>query len=76
MQPTRELVDALYREKILQARLMTPEQKLLAGPDLFDLTCRIMSDGIRLEFPDADDARVLQILRERLAIVRQREEQL
>jgi hypothetical protein len=54
---------------------MTPEQKLLAGPDLFDLACRIMADGIRWQFPEADEAGVQQILRQRLAVLRSREEQ-
>jgi hypothetical protein len=75
MQPTRKLIDELYREKVFRARSMTPQQKLLAGPDLFDLACRIMADGIRWQFPDADEVRVQQILRQRLAAVRRREEQ-
>ncbi len=74
MRPTPDLVDALYREKVMRARAMTPEQKLLAGLDLFDLSCRIMSDGIRMQFPEADDAEVLAILRQRLEAVRMRQE--
>ena len=68
MEPTRELVDSLYLDKVRQARAMTPEQKLLAGPQLFDHVCRIMRDGIRHQHPDADERRVTELLRERLAI--------
>jgi hypothetical protein len=68
MEPTQELVDSLYRDKVRQARAMTPEQKLLAGPQLFDHVCRIMRDGIRHQHPGADERRVGEILRERLAI--------
>jgi hypothetical protein len=72
MQPTRQLIDDLYREKVLQARSMTPEQKLLAGLDLFDLACQIMADGIRLQLPHADEANVRAALRQRLAALRRR----
>lgn len=74
MQPTKELIDELYRERVQAARQMSPEDKLLAGPRLFDLTCKIMADGIRDESPDADEQRVQEILRERLALARRMEE--
>jgi hypothetical protein len=70
MQPTKELIDELYRERVERARKMSPEDKLLAGARLFDRSCRIMADGIRDEFPDADEQRVKEILRERLALAR------
>lgn len=70
MEPTQELIDALYRQEILDARQMTIEQKLLAGAQLFDRVCRVMRDGIRNQFPEADEERVEEILRERLALSR------
>ena len=73
MEPTQELVDSLYRDKVRQARAMTPEQKLLAGAQLFDYACRITCDGIRHQHPGADEAEVLRILRERLAFARRME---
>lgn len=74
MRPTQRLVDDLFWEKVKRARAMDPEEKLLAGPRLFDQVCRIMCDGIRDAFPDADEERVQAILRERLAIARRLEE--
>jgi len=74
MEPTDELVDALYREEVLSARRIPPGQKLLDGPSLFDYACRIMEGGIRDQFPDADDERVQQILRSRLALGRRLED--
>jgi hypothetical protein len=74
MQPTKELIDDIYRERVQKARRMSPEDKLFGGARLFDRSCRIMSDGIRSQFPDADDRRVQEILRERLAIIRRRED--
>ena len=72
--PTRELMDDLFRQRVLAARAMSPEEKLLAGARLFDRTCRIMADGIRHEYPEADDRRVQEILAERLALARRLEQ--
>ena len=70
MQPDQQLIDDIYRQKLRAARAMSPEDKLLAGPRLFERSCRIMADGIRSEYPDADEDRVQEILRERLALLR------
>ncbi len=60
------LADALYREEVARARAMSPEDKLLEGPRLFDRACRLMRDGIRHQHPGLDDDGVLQLLRARL----------
>jgi hypothetical protein len=74
MKPTRELGDQLYREEVLAARAMKPEEKLLAGPRLFDFACRVAIDGIRHQFPGADEDRVREILAERVALGRRLEQ--
>jgi hypothetical protein len=74
MQPSIELIDDLFREKIIRARNTPPAEKLLAGARLFERSCRIMKDGIRHQFPDADEEQVDRILTERLAILRRLEE--
>ena len=74
MEPNRQLIDELFRQRVRQARAMNPEDKLLAGARLFDRTCRIMADGIRDEFPEANERRVQEILRERLALARRLEQ--
>ena len=74
MEPTKDLIDQLYRERVLRARAMPPEEKLLAGPRLFDIVCRRMAAGVRNEFPDADQSRVEQIVRDRLRLARRLEE--
>ncbi|NOS99905.1 MAG: hypothetical protein HOP29_04700 [Phycisphaerales bacterium] len=74
MEPTAELIDDIYREKVLRARKMTVEEKLLAGPRLFEFACRIMREGIRMQHADFDDAAVEDELRRRLAIARRLEE--
>ena len=52
---------------------MTPEEKLLAGPQLFDFACRIALDGIRNQFPNVDEQRICQILAERVELGRRLE---
>ena len=66
MQSIAILADVLYREEVARARAMSPEDKLLEGPRLFERACRVMRDGIRHQHPDLDDAGVLALLRERL----------
>lgn len=63
------LAEVLYREEVARARAMSPEDKLLEGPRLFERACRLMRDGIRHQHPDLDDAGVQALLRERLDVV-------
>ena len=74
MELTPKLIDDIYRERVLRARATPPGEKLLAGPRLFDQACRIMANEIRVEFPDADERRVQEILFERLDRKRRLEE--
>jgi hypothetical protein len=75
MEPSKELIDDIYRERVLRARRTPPEEKFLAGPRLFAWSCRLMAEGIRNEYPDADEQRIQQILRERLALLRRLRQQ-
>jgi hypothetical protein len=63
------LTDELYREEVARARAMSPEDKLLEGPRLFERTCRVMADGIRHTHPELDEAGVRALLVDRLARV-------
>jgi hypothetical protein len=74
MQPTKELADAIFWERVERTRRTPPAEKVLAGLQLFELTTRIMADGIRSQFPDADERRVQELLRERLALARRLED--
>jgi hypothetical protein len=69
MEPTPDLIDAIYRGRVLDARRSPLDWKFLAGAQLFDRTCRIMADGIRNENPGADEARVQELLLQRLALL-------
>jgi hypothetical protein len=70
MQPSQQLIDELYLDKIRSARQMTPEQKFFAGPRLFTRCCRVMLDGLRNENAEADEERLNELLGERLALIR------
>jgi hypothetical protein len=74
MEPTKELLDDIYRERVLRARRTPPEEKLLDGLRLFEMSCRITMDGIRNENPGADDAQVREILAQRLALLERLEQ--
>ena len=73
MGPTQELVDAIYRDRVLCARRTPIELKLRAGGDLFEEVCQRMADGLRDENPGADEATIQDLLRRRLALVRRLE---
>ena len=64
-----ELIDSLYRERILRARATSPEQKLPAGAQLFEDICERMAAGLRDENPEADEATIQKRLRERLELL-------
>ncbi len=74
MEPSRQLVDEIYRERVRRARAMTADEKFVAGPELFEYACEITMDGIREQHPQADEAEVRRILAERLALRRKFEE--
>jgi hypothetical protein len=63
-----ELVEALHREDIEQAKRMTLAQKFYAGAELFDDACRVTSSGIRFENPSFTPGQVLAELRRRIAL--------
>jgi len=73
MQPTRELIDELYRDKVRQAREMSPEEKFLAGGELFEFCCELMASGIRADHPEADEQDVRRLMAERLKLGRRLE---
>jgi hypothetical protein len=64
----QELIDEIYRDKVLRARQQPSESKLLDGPRLHEYACSIASEAIRSQRPGISDEEVLAILRERLAL--------
>lgn len=68
------LADALYWERIERARRLTPENRMKAGPELFDYACSITMNALREQMPGATEAQLLDALRRRLDIKRRLEE--
>jgi hypothetical protein len=68
MRPTDKLIEDLELDKLESARRMTPGDKLLAGPRLFDFSCQFALADIRRRNPQADPARLIELLRERVRI--------
>jgi hypothetical protein len=56
--------------QITKYRQMTGEQRLKLGLDLHELACNLSREGIRHQFPKADEAEVEQRLRERILLSR------
>jgi hypothetical protein len=69
----RRLAEELYRERVAEARQMLPEEKLLAGEELFEYACSITLAGIRDQFPGLSDEECRRILEERLDLREQLE---
>ena len=71
--PIQQLIEELYREELLEARAMSPEEKFFAGQQLFEAACRITLAGIHNQFPEASEERCREILKERLELRRKLE---
>ncbi len=63
-------MDDSFWQQIERAQRMTGEDRFREGLALVDRSLRLMSDGIRHQFPDATPEEVRRIRRERLAINR------
>lgn len=74
MAPTQELIDSLYREKVLRARGMTVGERLAAGIELFEDSLNWMRTGIEHQFPGSSPEQVEQIVQKRLNIGRKLDE--
>jgi hypothetical protein len=69
MGATKELIDDIYRERVLRARRTPIEQKFLAGGQLFEDVCVRMAAGLRHENPGADEATIQELLRRRFDLL-------
>jgi hypothetical protein len=70
----RRLAEELYQERVIEARRMPLEEKLLAGEELFNYACSITLAGIRDQNPGLSEEEYRRILAERLDL-RERLEQ-
>jgi hypothetical protein len=56
--------------QITKYRQMTGEQRLKLGLDLHEFACNVTREGIRHQFPTADEAEIERRLRERILLAR------
>ncbi|MES2995727.1 MAG: hypothetical protein V4733_02855 [Verrucomicrobiota bacterium] len=69
MQYAPETVDAIWLAKVRQARAMTEEERVLAGPRLFAGVCERMKEGLRDDNPGADESEIHCLLLKRLKLL-------
>jgi hypothetical protein len=62
--------EAATKLQIELYRSMTGEQRLKIALDLHELSCELAREGIRRQHPDAGEAEVERLLRQRLALAR------
>ena len=64
-------MDASFWEEVERSRRMTLQQRFLGTLEMIDMTRRLNVDGIRHQFPDADETRIREILLQRYRIARE-----
>jgi Rv0078B-related antitoxin len=70
MEPTDELVDAIYRDKVLRSRKLTIGRRVEIGAELSDLGRQMMREAVRRDFPAASQEEIEAELRRRIALSR------
>lgn len=73
MEPAKELIDTIERERIERARRTDPMIKFWSGPQLFDMASEWTLAGIYDQHPGISEGEALDLLRKRLDWVEQRE---
>ncbi len=66
MEHLKALADDIGKRKIDRAREASIEEKLLSGPRLFKLSCEAIKAGLRLDYPEADEAELHNLLIQRV----------
>ena len=74
VEPTRKLIDAIYGEKVLRSRRMTPQRRIEVGAELSDMGRQMMREAIRRQNPSASDDEIHQEMRHRLKLARKLEQ--
>ncbi len=62
--------DEIFLSKLEQARQLSVGQKLLAGPELFDMGLTMMRSGICMRYPEYNEQQVNNEIFRRLEIAR------
>ena len=73
MKPTKELIDAIERDRSRRAERAPPDVRAREEAHLYDFSCRIMLDGTRHQFPGISEGEAHRKLAERLEVSRRLE---
>ena len=63
-------MDDSFWHRVERARKRTSEERFLDTLEMIDLSRELMKAGVRMQFPEADEKQVKEILRHRLHLVR------
>lgn len=67
------LADAIYRARVLRARKMTPEERMIEGVRMFEVEQETVRAGFSKTMPDASDAELGEAVRCHFHLVREQE---
>jgi hypothetical protein len=70
VEPTPELVDAIYREKVLRARRMTVQRRMEVGAELSDVGRQMMREAILRQNLMATEEEIRVEMRKRFELAR------
>jgi hypothetical protein len=70
MEPSQQLIDQLYVDKVLAARRRSLQEKFLAAGHLHEAVIDRMRAGILMQNPSASEEQVASELKRRFAIAR------
>jgi hypothetical protein len=62
-------MDGSFRHRVLRSKKLTPEERFYDTLEMIDLSQELMRAGVRMQFPEADDQQVHEIMRKRRRII-------
>jgi hypothetical protein len=74
VEPTPDLIDAIYREKVLRSRRMTPARRIEVGAELSDMGRQMMREAILRQNPVATKEEIHLEMQYRLKLARKLED--
>lgn len=64
--PENTQMDADYWRDIERASRLTPQERVRIAHELFERSVYLMTQGLRMQFPDATESQLSELRRERL----------
>ncbi len=58
------------RRRVQASSGLSPEERILAGIKQSELAIRVVEDGLRDQYPDADEAAIASLLLERVRLMK------